>query len=86
MMNRLHTRSQTVVVFGLIAPQHRSEPAIAKADEGPRLEPHLGIASLNLGFGGEDHSGTYHSAYDNPWFEDHFGDTNELYGRALAQT
>lgn len=46
---------------------------------------HLGIASLNLGFGGEGNSGTYHSAYDDPWFEDHFGDKNELYGRALAQ-
>ena len=47
---------------------------------------HLGIASLNLGFGGEDRSGTYHSAYDTPWFEDHFGDKNKAYGRALAQT
>ena len=47
---------------------------------------HLGIASLNLGFGGEDRSGTYHSAYDTPWFEDHFGDKTEAYGRALAQT
>ncbi len=47
---------------------------------------HLGIASLNLGFGGEDRSGTYHSAYDTPWFEEHFGDKTEAYGRALAQT
>ncbi|HMF78243.1 MAG TPA: transferrin receptor-like dimerization domain-containing protein [Bryobacteraceae bacterium] len=47
---------------------------------------HLGIASLNLGFGGEDRSGTYHSAYDTPWFEDKFGDKSEAYGVALAQT
>ena len=46
----------------------------------------LGIASLSLGFGGEDRSGTYHSAYDDPWFEEHFGDKDELYGKALAQT
>ena len=55
------------------------------SDFGPFLD-HLGIASVNLGFGGEDRSGTYHSAYDTPWFEDHFGDKNKVYGRALAQT
>ncbi|HEX4168529.1 MAG TPA: M28 family peptidase, partial [Bryobacteraceae bacterium] len=60
--------------------------AIGSGSDFAAFLDHLGIASLNLGFGGEDHSGTYHSAYDNPWFEDHFGDTNELYGRALAQT
>jgi N-acetylated-alpha-linked acidic dipeptidase len=47
---------------------------------------HLGIASVNLGFGGEDRGGTYHSAYDTPWFIDHFGDKHALYGKALADT
>jgi N-acetylated-alpha-linked acidic dipeptidase len=47
---------------------------------------HLGISCLNVGFGGEDRSGTYHSAYDTPWFTDHFGDRNEVYGPVLAQT
>ena len=47
---------------------------------------HFAIASINLGFGGEDHSGTYHSAYDTPWFIDHFGDKQGVYGVALAQT
>jgi N-acetylated-alpha-linked acidic dipeptidase len=47
---------------------------------------HLGIASLNLGFGGEDRGGTYHSAYDTPWYIDHFGDKDALYGKALADT
>ncbi len=47
---------------------------------------HLGIASLDLGFGGEDRGGTYHSAYDTPWYIDHFGDKQSLYGYALAQT
>ena len=46
----------------------------------------MGIASLNIGFGGEDASGTYHSAYDTPWFEDKFGDKDEVYGRLTAQT
>lgn len=46
---------------------------------------HLGIPSLNLGFGGEDGGGVYHSIYDSPaWFE-RFSDTTYVYGRALAQ-
>ncbi len=47
---------------------------------------HLGVTSISLGFGGEDRSGTYHSAYDTPWFIDHFGDKEALYGKALADT
>lgn len=47
---------------------------------------HLGIASVNLGFGGEDRGGTYHSAYDTPWYIEHFGDKESLYGKALADT
>jgi len=47
---------------------------------------HFGIASINLGFGGEDRGGTYHSAYDTPWYIDHFGDKDALYGKALADT
>ena len=47
---------------------------------------HLGIASLNLGFGGEDGGGIYHSIYDDFYWFTHFSDTGFLYGRALAQT
>ncbi len=47
---------------------------------------HLGITSVNLGFGGEDRGGTYHSAYDTPWYIEHFGDKESLYGKALADT
>ncbi len=47
---------------------------------------HLGIASLNLGFGGEDDGGVYHSIYDNFYWYTHFSDTDFVYGRALAQT
>jgi N-acetylated-alpha-linked acidic dipeptidase len=60
--------------------------AIGSGSDFAAFLDHLGIASLNLGFGGEDHSGTYHSAYDTPWFEDQFGDKGKVYGRALAQT
>ncbi len=47
---------------------------------------HLGIASLNLGYGGEDGGGIYHSIYDDFYWYTHFSDTKFVYGRALAQT
>ncbi|MGH7603753.1 MAG: transferrin receptor-like dimerization domain-containing protein [Gemmatimonadaceae bacterium] len=46
---------------------------------------HLGIASLNLGYGGEDNGGIYHSVYDDFYWYTHFSDTSFVYGRALAQ-
>ncbi len=47
---------------------------------------HVGIASLNLGFGGEDGGGIYHSIYDDFYWFTHFSDTTFVYSRALAQT
>jgi N-acetylated-alpha-linked acidic dipeptidase len=47
---------------------------------------HLGLASLNLGYGGEDDSGIYHSVYDDFYWYTHFSDTDFVYGRALSQT
>jgi N-acetylated-alpha-linked acidic dipeptidase len=47
---------------------------------------HLGVASLNLGYGGEDGGGIYHSIYDDLYWYTHFSDTDFRYGRALAQT
>jgi len=47
---------------------------------------HLGVASINLGFGGEDGGGIYHSIYDDFYWYTHFADTDFSYGRALAQT
>jgi N-acetylated-alpha-linked acidic dipeptidase len=47
---------------------------------------HLGIASLNVGFGGEDRGGVYHSIYDDFFWYSHFSDNDFVYGRALSQT
>ena len=47
---------------------------------------HLGIASLDLGYGGEDGGGIYHSIYDDFYWYTHFSDRDFSYGRALAQT
>jgi N-acetylated-alpha-linked acidic dipeptidase len=46
---------------------------------------HLGIASLNFGFGGEGGGGVYHSIYDDFAWYTRFSDTDFVYGRALAQ-
>ena len=46
---------------------------------------HLGVPSLNLGYGGEDDGGIYHSIYDDFYWFTHFSDTAFVYGRALAQ-
>jgi N-acetylated-alpha-linked acidic dipeptidase len=47
---------------------------------------HIGIATLDLGYGGEDDGGIYHSIYDDFYWYTHFSDTDFVYGRALAQT
>jgi N-acetylated-alpha-linked acidic dipeptidase len=47
---------------------------------------HLGIATIDLEYGGEDEGGIYHSIYDDFYWYTHFSDTEFVYGRALAQT
>lgn len=54
------------------------------SDYTPFLQ-HLGIASLNIGFGGEDGGGSYHSIYDSFDHYTRFGDPNFEYGVALAK-
>jgi len=47
---------------------------------------HLGVASLNVGYGGEDDGGIYHSIYDDFYWYTHFADKDFVFGRALSQT
>ncbi len=47
---------------------------------------HLGIASINIGFGGEAEAGVYHSVYDSYDHYTRFGDPGFEYGIALAKT
>jgi N-acetylated-alpha-linked acidic dipeptidase len=48
---------------------------------------HLGIASLNLGYGGEgDTDGVYHSLYDSFDHYSRFGDPGFVYGVMLSKT
>ena len=55
------------------------------SDYTPFLQ-HLGIASLDLGYGGEGHYGQYHSIYDSYDHYMRFMDPSMEYGIALAQT
>ena len=47
---------------------------------------HLGIATLDLSYAGEDDQGIYHSIYDDFYWYTHFSDYDFVYGRALSQT
>lgn len=54
------------------------------SDYTPFLQ-HLGVAALNLGFGGESEGGSYHSVYDSFDHYTRFGDPDFAYGIALAR-
>ena len=62
----------------------RLEPLGSGSDYTPFLQ-HLGIASLSIGFGGEEEYGQYHSIYDSLAHFDRFVDPDHAYGVALAQ-
>jgi N-acetylated-alpha-linked acidic dipeptidase len=55
------------------------------SDYTPFLQ-HLGIASLNIGYGGEDEGGEYHSIYDSYDHFIRFSDPGYVYGITLAET
>jgi N-acetylated-alpha-linked acidic dipeptidase len=66
-------------------PDLRIEALGSGSDYTPFLQ-HLGIASLNLGYGGEVGGGIYHSIYDDFYWYSHFGDPTFEYGKALSET
>ena len=59
-------------------------PLGSGSDYTPFLQ-HLGIASLNLGFGGESGGGSYHSQFDSFDHFTRFGDPGFAYGAALSK-
>jgi N-acetylated-alpha-linked acidic dipeptidase len=62
-------------------------PALGSGSDYTVFIDHLGVASVNLGYGGEDEGGgQYHSVYDDFYWYTHFQDTDFSYGRVLAQT
>jgi N-acetylated-alpha-linked acidic dipeptidase len=66
----------------------KSAPALYALGSGSDYTPffqHLGIPSLNIGFGGEDDGGEYHSIYDSYDHYKRFKDPKFEYGVALAK-
>jgi N-acetylated-alpha-linked acidic dipeptidase len=63
----------------------RIDPLGSGSDYTPFLQ-HLGIASLNVDFGGEGQYGQYHSIYDSFDHFTRFMDPDFAYGVALAKT
>jgi N-acetylated-alpha-linked acidic dipeptidase len=61
------------------------DPLGSGSDFTPFLQ-HLGIAALNIGYGGEEEYGQYHSIYDSFDHYVRFGDPKFEYGVALAKT
>ncbi len=88
-------RNQLHGIANAKAPEQRQEirqrsdlriPALGSGSDYTAFLQHDGVASLNIGFGGEDGGGIYHSIYDDFYWFTHFSDTDFVYGRALAQT
>jgi N-acetylated-alpha-linked acidic dipeptidase len=88
-------RSQLLRIEEASSPEERQEArerpdlrigALGSGSDYGAFVDHLGVASLDLGYGGEDGRGIYHSIYDDFYWYTHFSDTSFVYGRALAQT
>jgi N-acetylated-alpha-linked acidic dipeptidase len=68
--------------------RQRADLRISALGSGSDYTPfiqHLGIASLNTGFGGESGGGIYHSVYDSFYWYTKFSDGTFEYGRGLSQ-
>ncbi len=69
--------------------RHRGDSRIGALGDGSDYAPfldHVGVAALNIGYGGETDGGIYHSIYDDFYWYTHFGDPKFEYGQALSQT
>lgn len=76
------------VVGGNAEARSRKDLRIEALGSGSDFTPflqHAGVPTLNVGFGGEDDGGIYHSIYDTFAWYTRFSDTSFVYGRALSQ-
>jgi N-acetylated-alpha-linked acidic dipeptidase len=88
-------RAQARAIADATSPERRKElrerrdlriGALGSGSDYTAFLDHLGVATLNLGYGGEDDGGIYHSIYDDYYWYSRFSDTDFVYGRALAHT
>jgi N-acetylated-alpha-linked acidic dipeptidase len=78
-----------LAVGGATASMQHGDLEISPLGSGSDYTPflqHLGIPSLNVGYGGEGGGGDYHSIIDSYDFYTRFGDPTFEYGVALAKT
>lgn len=69
-----------------MAKKSMSISALGSGSDYSAFLQHAGVPSLNIGFGGENAGGEYHTAYDSYDYYSRFGDPGFNYGRALSQT
>ncbi len=94
-------RLRASIIAGAYDHERTSPEALAAAEKGGDVPigplgsgsdysgflQHLGLASLNLGYGGEDESGgVYHSIYDSYHHMTTFDDPGLVYGAVLSKT
>lgn len=70
----------------ILARQSLALSALGSGSDYTPFIQHLGIPSMNIGFGGEDDGGEYHSIYDSYDLYKRFKDPKFEYGVALAKT
>lgn len=69
----------------LLAKKDLTLSALGSGSDYSSFLQHLGIPSLNIGFGGEGAGGEYHSIYDTYVNYSRFKDPGFIYGEALAK-
>lgn len=78
--------SSTKAKKDILARQSLALDALGSGSDYTPFIQHLGIPSMNIGFGGEDDGGEYHSIYDSYDLYRRFKDPKFEYGVALAKT
>ncbi len=78
-------RNASEIVRGRKKWQHFELSALGSGSDYSPFFQHLGIASFNLGFGGESSGGEYHTMYDSYELYKRFKDPDFVYGVTLAK-
>jgi N-acetylated-alpha-linked acidic dipeptidase len=85
-MNAVINAGTTKAKNELLAKKTFTLGALGSGSDYSPFFQHIGIPSLDIGFGGEDNGGEYHSIYDTYEMFKRFKDPKMEYGVALAKT
>ncbi|MEO6584171.1 MAG: transferrin receptor-like dimerization domain-containing protein, partial [Ferruginibacter sp.] len=78
--------SSTKIKKEMLAKKTLMLDALGSGSDFSPFSQHIGIPAMNLGFGGEDDGGEYHSIYDSYDLYKRFKDPTFAYGVVLAKT